>query len=220
MEKGKIRISPKLMALLLGGAIALTPITGLAVTDNSYNEGTFVKWIEQSDEYDYGIYIVKEKDNLSRISEKICSHFKEEITTKYWPALAYLNNYPRIILPGDIIRFPKNFDDLVELNEKLEKKGWTSKYKQTNKVYGKKRIKISMEVVGELLYDIYGEELGCIDPDLMNTYLKVTGLDKKYELRDFKKKTDNNKYQDLTEYIPSVDEIKEYQEAHKVKIKK
>jgi len=43
-----------------------------------------------------------EDDNLSKISEKICGHYKKEVTTKYWPALAFLNGYPRVINPGDI----------------------------------------------------------------------------------------------------------------------
>ena len=220
MEKGKIRVSPKLMALLLAGGIALTPISGLAVTDNSRNPGTFVKNVELDETKINGEYIVKEGDNLSRISEKICSHFRKEISTKYWPALAFLNDYPRVIREGNSIYYPKTFEQLVALNNKLEEIGWTSKYKQANKVYGKKKVKLSMEEVGKILYDIYGDSLGCIDPDTMKLYLKVIGFEKKYELRDINKKLTNDEFADLTKYIPTVEEIDEYQNAHKQKVKK
>jgi hypothetical protein len=214
MEKGKIRISPKLIALLLAGGIAFAPIEGLAKTDNSYDPGTFVKWVEMDDTCTYGVYIVKEGDNLSRISEKICSHFGIDITTKYWPLLAKINKYPRIIKPGDIILFPKTYKKFIKEFNDLDPK-WISEYKTNNKVYGPEKTEISINEVANLLYEIYGEQLECIDPDTINLYLKVTGLDKKYEIIDFDKELNNDELFDLTDYIPTINEIKEYQEAHK-----
>ena len=219
MKISNIKLSKKILSLIVAGGISLAPVGGLAKTDNSYNPGTFVKKIEQDDTKEYGEYIVKEGDNLSKISEKVCSHLKIEITTKYWPALAYLNHYPRVIEPGDIIIFPKNSIKLEELNDELQKSGWTSKYKQTYKVYGIKqpKKKISMEYVAQILDETYGEDV-CVDEDFVRLYLRVLGLDDKYILTK-NKEIDNDTYFDLTEWMPSVDEIIDYQEKTKTKKK-
>ena len=197
MENDKIRLSRKLMALLVAGEICMAPLPGTALTDNSYDPGTFVKRVEQNESSMYGEYIVKKGDNLSRISEKVCSHLRIEITTKYWPALAYLNHYPRVIDEGDIIIFPKSAEKLEELNNKLQASGWTSKYKQTYKVYGvkKPKKKLSMSAVAKILSEYYGPEV-CVDPDLVRLYLKTTGLDSKYYL-SIDDKIDNDTYFDM-----------------------
>ena len=220
MKEKNLRISPKLIALLVAGGIVLAPIPGSCITNDSYEPGTFVKWVEQQEENEYGEYIVKEGDNLSRISEKVCSHLKIEITPKYWPVLAYLNHYPRVITPGDIIIFPKSASELEEMNDKLQKSGWTSKYKQTYKVYGVKRPKkkISMEAVADILREVYGDEV-CVDPDFVLLYMKTTGLDSKYKLTT-NKDLDNNTIFDLTEWFPTIEELNQYQETHKPKTKK
>ena len=219
MKIKNFKLSKKAMSLLVAGGISLAPIHGLGVTDNSYNPGTFVKMVEQDDSLDYGEYIVKEGDNLSRISEKICSHLRIESSTKYWPVLAFLNHYPRVIKEGDIIIFPKSSNRLIELNNQLQQSGWTSKYKQMNKVYGTKqpKKKISMEAVGDILYNIYGDEV-CIDEDFIRLYLKVSGLDNKYELTS-NEKMDNDTYVDLTEWVPTIDELYDYEERNKPKTK-
>ena len=98
MKDENIKLSRKLIALVVAGGISLTPLPGSALTDNSYDPGTFVKQVEQDETSEYGFYIVKEGDNLSRISEKVFSHLRIEITPKYWPALAYLNHYPSCYL--------------------------------------------------------------------------------------------------------------------------
>ena len=220
MEKEKLRITPKLIALLVAGGIALTPIEGSCLTNNSYDPGTFVKKVEQDETSEFGEYIVKEGDNLSKISEKVCSHLRVEITPKYWPVLAYLNHYPRVIKPGDIIIFPKTFERLLEMNNKLQEIGWTSKYKQANKVYGIKRPKkkLSMEAAGALLYDIYGEEV-CVDEDFIRLYLRIQGLDDKYTLT-MNNSMDDNTLFELTEWIPTLDELNDYQQKNKPKTKK
>ena len=220
MKEKNLKISPKLIALLVAGGIALAPIPGTCLTDNSYEPGTFVKWVEQQEENEYGEYIVKEGDNLSKISEKVCSHLRIEITPKYWPVLAYLNHYPRVINPGDIIIFPKSAERLIEMNEKLQSIGWTSKYKQTYKVYGIKRPKkrISMEAVADILREAYGDDV-CIDPDFVLLYMKTTGLDNKYTLTT-NKDLDNNTIFDITDWIPTIEELNQYQESHKPKTKK
>lgn len=220
MEKGKLRVSPKLIALLLAGGVALTPVMASGVTNDSYEHGTFVRWVEQVEENEYGEYIVKEGDNLSRISEKICSHLRIEITPKYWPVLAYLNHYPRVITPGEIIIFPKNAEDLILLNDKLQASGWTSKYKQANKVYGVKEPKkaLSMEAASKLLYEIYGDTV-CIDEDFVRRYLKIQGLDEKYYLTTTKG-IDSDTYFELTDWIPTLDELEVYKQSQLKKTKK
>lgn len=221
MKLKNIKLSKKFLSLLVAGGISLAPTTGLAKTDNSYNPGTFVRRVEQDERVEYGEYIVKEGDNLSKISEKICSHLRIEISTKYWPVLAFLNNYPRVIEPGDIIIFPKNFAQLEELNNKLQESGWTSKYKQTYKVYGvkKDKKKISMESLFEILDDIYGDTV-CVDEDFIRLYLKVLGLDDKYILTKSNVKDDDDIYYDFTKWMPTIDEINDYQEKIKKKTKK
>ena len=219
MKEENIKISRRLMALLVAGGISMAPIPGSALTDNSRDPGTFVKYVEQDETTEYGEYIVKEGDNLSRISEKVCSHLRIEITPKYWPALAFLNGYPRVIKPGESIIFPKTDDKLIELNERLQEIGWTSRYKQTYKVYGIKKPKkpLSMLSVGGLLYEIYGPEV-CVDEDFIRLYLEIQGLDDSYYLTD-RDGLDNDTVFKLTDWIPTLDELKQYRKENKPKTK-
>ena len=217
MKKDSLRITPKLIALLVAGGITLAPVEGNCLTDNSYDPGTFVKCVDLDESKHYGEYVVKKGDNLSRISEKVCSHLRIEITPKYWPVLAFLNGYPRVIEPGDIILYPKSAEYLDLLNEKLKENGWTSKYKQTYKVYGEKVPKkgLSMESVGILLSSIYGDKV-CVDEDFIRLYLKVQGLDEKYYLSSSFELSNETLFE-LTDWIPTLEEINEYQQKTKTK---
>ena len=224
MEKNQIRITRKLIALLVAGGITLAPIPGSCLTNNSRDPGTFVKNADLDETKEYGEYIVKEGDNLSKISEKVCSHLRGEISPEFWPTLAFLNNYPRVIKPGDVIYYPKTYERLVELNNKLQELGWTSKYKQTYKVYGNtKKVGLSMEMVGKLLYDIYEDEVNkgeiCIDEDFIRLYLKVQKLDNKYVLTKAKE-INNDDYFALTEWVPTIEELNTYEQSQKTKKKK
>ena len=217
MKKDSLRITPKLIALLVAGGITLAPVEGSCLTDNSYDPGTFVKCVDLDESKHYGEYVVKKGDNLSRISEKVCSHLRIEITPKYWPVLAFLNGYPRVIEPGDIILYPKSAEYLDLLNEKLKENGWTSKYKQTYKVYGEKvpKKRLSMESVGILLSSIYGDKV-CVDEDFIRLYLKVQGLDEKYYLSSSFELSNETLFE-LTDWIPTLEEINEYQQKTKTK---
>ena len=136
MKTKNLRVSPKLIAIMVAGGIALTPVNGLAVTNNTYDPGTFVK---EADEFEvYGKYVVKEGDNASRISEKVCSHLRIEITTKYWPVIAIMNGYPRVINPGDIIIFPKTKEELEEIYNEIRSSGSLARYIQQNNIYKEK----------------------------------------------------------------------------------
>ena len=209
MNKINLRLNKKMLALIAAGGIALTPLEGVLAT-TQYKEGTFVKEVEQNDEEEYGQYVVMEDDNLSKISEKICGHYHQEVSTKYWPALAFLNGYPRVINPGDIIIYPKSFDRLVEMNNTLRKNGWLGRYLANNNVYGKKKQRLSGKLVGIILEDIYGDEV-CVDPDFINLYLEMQGLDDKYYLTNGKTFNKDIVF-DLTEWIPTVEELNEYQQ--------
>lgn len=213
MGKIKLRLNKKTLALLAASGIALTPIEA-SLTNPKYVEGKFVKEVEQDENEEYGQYVVMENDNLSKISEKICGHYHEEVSTKYWPALAFLNGYPKVINPGDIIIYPKSFERLVAMNDKLRKIGWTAKYIYNNKIYGEKKVKkrLSRDLVGVILDDIYGEEV-CVDEDFIHLYLEIQGLDDKYYLTNNQTLNSDVIY-DLTEWIPTVEQINEYQENH------
>ena len=205
MENSRLKISKKMIALLVAGGLSLAPLgEGLAKT---YQEGKFVRLTEEEEELqDYYEYVVKEGDTLSRISEKICSFFKEDITTKYWPTLAFLNDYPRVSQPGDIIKFPKSFEALDALNSALRKKGWTAKYIQNNDIYGtKKKHILSRTIIYPLLEDIYGSSV-CVDEDFVRRYLSVHDLDGKYEFTDIDY-YDSELLFILTEWIPTLDEL-------------
>ena len=217
LEKGKIRISPKLIALLVAGGIALTPINGLAVTDNSYKPGTFVKWVEQVEGAQYGIYVVKEGDNASRISEKVCSHLRIDITTKYWPDIKYLN--PGVLNEGDLIFFPLDPAKLDELYTELHK-GWLADYINKHNVYPKtEKKKISYEEAAKLIAGFYEGQDVCVDPDFITLYLRTTGLDKKYKLSN-DNTLDNDDLAAFEGWIPTLAELEEYREEHNPNQKK
>jgi len=98
------------------------------------------------------------------------------------------------------------------MNNTLRKNGWLGRYlANNNNVYGKKKQRLSGKLVGVILEDIYGDEV-CVDPDFINTYLEMQGLDDKYYLTNGKTFNKDIVF-DLTEWIPIVEEINEYQEG-------
>ena len=218
MKIENIKISRKLIALLVAGGITLAPIPGTCVTNNSYDPGTFVKSVEEIEDAKYGIYIVKEGDNLSRISEKVCSHERIDITTKYWIVLAALNDYPRVIHENDEIIFPLDPDELEDLYVSLSKSGWKAKYIQNNKIYAeRKKVEISQKMVYDLLYDIYGDKV-CIDPDFVKLFFDYKGLSDKYTITPSDYVPGKALY-DMTESIPTLEELEEYRITNKPKVK-
>ena len=217
MKEENIKLSRRLMALLVAGGISFAPIKGKAITNNSYDPGTFVKIAEEEDT-PYGKYVVKKGDNVSRISEKVCSHLRIEITTKYWPAIAFLNSYPRVIEEGDIIIYPKNPLDLEKLNDELRKVGWTKRYIQKNKIYKKSPKKnVGLNSISALLYEIYGPNV-CIDEDFIHLYLKIHDLDSSYILTE-NTGLDNDTIFELTDWIPTLEELMDYRYENKGKTK-
>ena len=203
---------------LLSGALAVTLATSIFVfnpqkayaeTGTRYTHGTFIEEPMEYEESQYGRYVVKQGDNASRISEKICRHFNVEITTKYWPVIAFLNGFPRVIQPGDIMIFPNSIEDMDSLLNSLRETGWLARYIQKNDVYGKRK-KSRRTTVGELLTEIYGNSV-CVDPDFVQLYQETIGMGNMLTYdTPIEYSTDMLFY--LTEWIPTLQEIDEFQQ--------
>lgn len=202
----KLRIKSGVLALAVAGGITLTnpPKVYAEEVKPHYTQGTFLEDQMEYEESQYGRYVVKKGDNISSISQKICRRFGEDTTTKYWPVLAFLNGFPRVIQPGDIIIFPATFEDMDQLLQDLKETGWTSRYIQQNDVYGKKKKAQKRTTVGELIAEIYGEE-ACTDPDFVRRYLQAQGLSGKYTMDSEIEGT--NMLFELTEWIPTLEEL-------------
>ena len=156
------------------------------------------------EESQYGRYVVKKGDSASSISRKVCKYFDEEPTTKYWPVIAFLNGFPRVIQPGDVIIFPDTFEDMDELLNSLKETGWTARYIQQNDVYGRRKNNKGVTLI-QLLTEIYGDT-ACVDPDFVYQYLKVQGLQGQYDM-DSIVNGDNETLFRLTEWIPTLEEL-------------
>ncbi len=205
-KETKLRlISGALVVAMATSAFLLNPQKAYAASGTRYTEGKFVE--EATNESQFGQYVVKKGDNASLISQKICRHLDVEMTTKYWPVIAFLNNFPRVIQPGDIIVFPNSIEEMDRLLNSLRETGWLARYIQKNDVYGKKKKENHRTTVGELLADIYGDTV-CVDPDFVRQYLETIGLGNIYSI-DTPIDTTNDMFFYLTEWIPTLDEIAE-----------
>ncbi len=215
----KIRITKKFIALILAGYIMFAPAKSVGAK-NVFKPGTFIEYnIGDEEESKFNQYVVAENDNLSVISRKVCKYFGEEQSSEFWPALGFLNGYPKVIHKGDIILFPTSFEKLKKLNDNLQEIGWTTNYKIVNDVYGKrKKHRVSINQVGELLGSMYIGENVCIDEDFINLFLEYKGLDGKYSLT-YDDIFDEDILYDFTESIPSMDELILYQMQRKPKVK-
>ena len=180
-----------------------------ADTSTKYKQGTFVTTTNELTERDYTFYVVKQGDNTSRISEKISRHFGIEPTTKYWPVVAFLNGFPRVLQPGDIIFFPETIEEMDEYLTKIKKSGKFARYVQKYNIYGKNDNKIEDPwTIGQLLDDIYhtyGHTDADIDPDFLYKYLEEVGLPTNYTLDTLIDNSDL--YVALTIYIPSLEQL-------------
>ena len=172
------------------------------LVETQYKEGDFITNYKSTEDESFNAYVVKKGDNSSRISEKICKYFGEEISTKYWPVVAYLNDYPRIINPGDIVVFPETVGIMDEMLSNLKKSNWLSKYVQYQKVYENNYNKNI--TIGKILDDIYGKGAQD-DPEFVKKYLKTVGFSSKCNKDTEILNTDQ--YFALTEWIPSLEDL-------------
>ena len=203
MNKDNIRFTTKVLSLALAAGITLlSPCNCFA--EKSPKQGSFIEYTMENGETKYNRYVVKEGDNLSHISEKICRFFGEEITAKYWPVVAFLNEFPRTLRPGDIIIFPETYEELVLMYNNLKEIGWISRYSNKNDVYGKNKQRKFRKTIDDLLHEIYGNSV-CVDVDFIRSYLKTVGLEDKYD--SYSGDFGNDELFELTDWIPTLKEI-------------
>jgi len=202
----------------ISGAVATVIAVGgnltLSNTPNAYADtvvkkkfGTFIEDLDDYEEGQYIKYIVQEGDNASNISRRVCRYFGENVTTKYWPVIAYLNGYPKTIKVGDEIIFPSTYADMNSLLNDLNESGWITKYKkllrkrkETSERYKEDN---KDNTIGALIDDIYGEGTSN-DKDFVRRYLEEVGLSSKYNVNTILSKEEIIR---LTEWIPSLEEL-------------
>ena len=212
----KQKVATAAAAVVIGATTLLGGMpNAIAETKATYKQGTFlenqvVQDTETNATFEYGYYVVKEGDNLSRISEKITRHLGAEQTTKYWPVLAYLNGYPRVIQPGDLVFFPADMEVMDQILAKL-KKGWLAKYINANNIYKEKNT--VRRLLEEIYHEWYGDDV-CVDPDFIRLYLHAVGLGDKYD--GSSPITDTEMMFHLTEWIPTLEQLEEYQDEHRL----
>ena len=207
MDKNvKVKIMSGIAVLM----VAASPISlctldvyaeGINTSEKSNVNGTFIDETLEYEESQYRQYVVKKGDNASSISRKICKYYNQEPTTKYWTVVAFLNNFPRVLQPGDVVIFPGTFEDMENLWKNLKSVGWIDNYSNRNKIYEKHSEKLTL---GGLLSSIYG--IDCVDIDFVNKYLKALGISGKYNI-DTIVEDNNDVLFELTDWIPTLDEI-------------
>ena len=215
----KDELTKKIMVYIVAGSIAAAPVSS-TLAETKYKQGIFFQLNEENEENKpFTYYVVKKGDYLSKICRRICLLNNEPVSNDWWPAIAFLNDFPRVLQPGDVIRFYTDFNKNIELDQKLRDIGWTRRYIKENDVYGKrKRHRVSINKVGELLYDIYGNNV-CVDEDFIRLFLDATGLSSKYELSENDDVNEDLLY-DFTESLRPLDELYEYRQNNKQKTKK
>jgi hypothetical protein len=197
-----VQFVKKATATVMVAVTLLTAVPGVVNAEEAqtYRPGTFIEELMPYEESQYGRYVVQKGDNASKISEKICRYFGQPIEAKFWPVIAYLNEYPRVIRPGDIIIFPGTYEDMVLLLDALDQSGWTATYKRVYKVYQhEKKLTVKQLIQQIYLYDIR------VDDDIANKYLKKLGLDGKYTVDSII--TDNDVLFEFVDWIPTLEDL-------------
>ena len=209
-KESKLRIaSVALTASILINGFALTKP---ANAETKYQRGTFITE-NVNEENNYFGYVVKKNDSLSTVSKKICKYLGIESTTKYWPVLAYLNNVKTtVIVPGDILVFPTTIEELESLLENLKESGWTNNYIKKNHIYKNKK----RRTVRSLVEEIYGSS----DDDFVELFLQIQGLESTYDIDSVIEAGDTEMLFDLTEWLPTMDELTEYDQKDRPKQKR
>ena len=191
------------MKLMTGALVVTMAASTLGMTPAYAETGTKKQGTIVETQLENGqtrnVYVVKEGDNLSRISEKLCRKvYGIEPTTKYWPVLAFMNGYPRVAQPGDEMIYPETLDEMEARLDFLKKSGLYGKYVRQNNIY-KKKFKVK-----DLLNDIFGSTV-CVDPDFINQYLTTLGLEDKYNADTVIDTVEE--LWNLTEWIPSLPQM-------------
>ena len=198
----KLRLKSGTLALMVAAGIqtASLPKTTAEDIKITYKQGTFIDNTEE----DYLKYVVKKGDCSSIISSKICNYFGIEKSTKYWPVIAYLNDYPRVIQPGDIIIFPKTIDEMNAMLTELKTKGYISSYIQKNSIYNENNIDgEEYMTMFELVSCLYGDDC-YVDESFVTNYLKVREINKKFKPNSKLTKED---VAYINECVPTIEEL-------------
>ncbi len=220
-KETKVKIASGILAIALASGTILVPANVLAETNTKIESQ---ETVTENEEKPYNIHIVQPGENLSKISRIVCIELCGKSDASYWPVLAFLNDYPRVIHPGDELIYPKTMEEMQLLYDRLLETKWILRYIQSNDVYGTRK-RSKQYTVGELLRDIYGDDV-CVDPDFVKLY--VTAIETESGIKfstDYNIDTiildqnqDNIDYShlfNLTEWIPTLNELEKYKPKSK-----
>jgi len=182
--------------------------------------------IQEEENKGFSEYTVVKGDNASIISKKICRIFKIPVTTKYWPVIAYLNNYPRVINPGDVIVYPETVEELENMLSMLKESGWTKRYASGNHVYRKNNnvdsqyMFDSQVTAGQVFDEIYGEGASKNKEffDLYIEFHKAYGdevVNDVFSVINENTVLEEDEYFIFTEDIPTMEELYEFKNQKK-----
>ena len=197
-----VQFVKKATATVMVAVTMMTAVPGVVNAEEAktYKPGTIIEEQMPYEESQYVRYVVKKGDNASKVSEKMCKYFGQPITTKFWPVIAYLNEYPRVIREGDILIFLGTYEDNVLLLDALDQSGWTAAYKRVYKVYQhEKKLTVKQLIQQIYLYDIR------VDDEIAQKYLKKLGLDGEYSIDSIL--SDENEVFKFVDWIPTLEEI-------------
>lgn len=205
MKINNLRIKSALLALMMTTSLALVKPADVKAEENNIIENVeTVDFIAENNEQEanqYSLYTVQKGDNASVISKKISREcYGIPSTTKYWPVIAFLNNYPRAIKEGDYIFYPTEIEHADYVLDCLKKSGWINKYVKLNRIYQDRSKPVT---VSRIIDEIYGKGVSA-NQEFVDAYLKIVGFE------GFDKDaiiTNNDIYFMITEYIPTVEEI-------------
>ncbi len=175
-------------------------------------------------------YEVVPNDSPSRISRIMCREYGVEETEKYWPVFCYMNRYPKMIHPGDIVIYPETIEETIELYDFLERTNWIHDYVVANDVYNerqrttgdnsrghstrKTRIKgafMTNWTIASVLDEIYGEGTS-ENENFVNAYLSAVNMNDYDERLEsgINERLNNEEVSMLTDWIPTREDLTEY----------
>ena len=210
-EKEMKELKVKGLSLLSAGVMLISGY-GLGTMSNAraegINTGTKVEeTTNENEETKYVEHVVQKGDNASKISREMCKHYGIEVSNKYWPVIAYINAYPRIIKPGDVIKYPEDFETTEKTYLALRKTGWLARYIQKNNIYYKNDLTPRDYTVADVIEEIYGGRKSQ-NYTLVEAYLDAVGINDEFDSDTDVR--DPEKLFKLTDWIPTEEELLAY----------
>jgi len=224
----------KVKSLSYGLALAL------ATTPVVANASTFGTYYMEETETNYNTYKVVENDNASKISAKVVSYFmkkgevpaedvkmfKENADTKcrFWPAIVntYLqteNKSKFRIHPGDVIKFPETYEELMLANIEAKKSAWYREY--CSKEHYRNYVYIDKDEAYRMIKEAKRamNEKDSIDDAYVEAYLKRIGGDStKYIFKDGAKLFGDDAWA-FYDYCPTSEEVRRDMNKNNTKTK-